>query len=234
MRGKSGKSRLREYLWKLNRSHVNVEKYIKEFYIENDLAYISCNVKSYYDIIDSYSVEGYEWLSERFSRFVETNAEYIPVEYPVVLEICGHKFSDREKTVIEETIRDYYALKMGDAQLDITRNNRTGIFLLVLSVISGILIYMNKVATFNMIASEMVMIMFWMFVWEFVDCILFEGSRLQEEKSWAAQLANIKVVFRDHFSDEPDSETVQEEIFNEALEGPDEEPVYAEDEGEEE
>ena len=62
---------------------------MREIYIENGLAFISCKVKSINDIVDRYSVDGYEWLDESFARYIESNAAYIPTEYPIVLEIIG-------------------------------------------------------------------------------------------------------------------------------------------------
>ena len=78
----------------LSKKSVDVGKFVKDFYVEKGLAYISCNVGGYNDIIDRYSVKGYEWLDESFARFIEENAIYIPPEYPIVLEICGVPFTD--------------------------------------------------------------------------------------------------------------------------------------------
>ncbi|MBR0131441.1 MAG: hypothetical protein IJM08_09075, partial [Firmicutes bacterium] len=67
MASKKQSRRLRQNLRQFSRKRVDVSKYIKDFYVENGLAYISCNVSGYYDIIDRYSVDGYEWLSEPFT-----------------------------------------------------------------------------------------------------------------------------------------------------------------------
>ena len=72
-------------LRKLSRKNVDLGKFVKDFYVEKGLAYISCNVSGYNDIIDRYSVKGYEWVEESFARFVEENAIYIPPEYPLYL-----------------------------------------------------------------------------------------------------------------------------------------------------
>ena len=108
--------RLKENLKQFRRKSVDLDKFVKDFYVENGLAYISCNVNDYYDIIDKYSVDGYEWLNGSFTRFVEENANYVPTEYPIVLEICNHIFTKKQRDCIEETIADYYALKMGDVK----------------------------------------------------------------------------------------------------------------------
>ncbi|MBQ2217873.1 MAG: hypothetical protein II418_02940, partial [Firmicutes bacterium] len=128
-------------LRKLSRKNVDLGKFVKDFYVEKGLAYISCNVSGYNDIIDRYSVKGYEWVEESFARFVEENAIYIPPEYPIVLEICGHRFTEAQKTTIEETILDYYALKMGDVQMSIQANNRRILFMFLLVAIFAVILY---------------------------------------------------------------------------------------------
>ena len=48
--------RMRRNLSHFRRKKVDISKYIKDYYVDNELAYISCNVDSYDDIIDHYSV----------------------------------------------------------------------------------------------------------------------------------------------------------------------------------
>ncbi|MBR2546489.1 MAG: hypothetical protein IKE93_10040, partial [Erysipelotrichaceae bacterium] len=97
LRKRSKRYRLEKNKKSFRKMKIDYYRYVKDFYLEDGLAYISCNVNDYNDIINPYSVEGYEWLNESFARFVESNAEYIPVEYPIVLEICGKNFSDQQK-----------------------------------------------------------------------------------------------------------------------------------------
>ena len=65
-------------------------------------------MSDYYDVIDHYSVKGYEWPNSNFLQFIEDNAYFIPTDYPLVLEICGTHFSERQQQTIESTIRDFF------------------------------------------------------------------------------------------------------------------------------
>lgn len=82
-----------KYLNRFKNKKVDIERYVKDYYVENNLAYISVNVNCYEDIISKYSVVGYEDLNQDFVNYLEENAEYIPLEYPIVLEITGTRFS---------------------------------------------------------------------------------------------------------------------------------------------
>ena len=41
-------------------------------------------------------------------------AYYIPVEESIVLEICGHKFTEQEQALIKRVLKQYFGLKLGD------------------------------------------------------------------------------------------------------------------------
>lgn len=211
--------RLRKYDKQLKRSRVDFEKYVKDFYVdENNLAYISCNIKHYNDIIDPMSVEGYEWPSQHFTYFLESNAEYIPVENPIVLEICGGNLTAKQEATIEETIHDYYALKLGDAQLDIEQNQREALWLLIAGLAFAVIleIYTLTVQETNMF-YEMIYLFFSLFVWDSAETFFLDGFECRENKQYAAQMAMIKVVFCDQFNDTPDNEAVTAELYSDIL-----------------
>ncbi len=209
----SRRSRLEKNKRQFSRKKVDYYKYVKDFYLEDGLAYISCNVKDYYDIIDSRSVEGYEWLDESFAWFIESNAFYIPIEYPIVLEICGKKFTQEQQDTIIETIGDYYELKLGDKQMDLSRNTYRILTILLFSIIAVIFSMFIRGLRGETMAFELSLIMVWFFVWELPDLLIFERQELKEEKTYAAQLASIIVKFKEEFVDEPIDEEEKKEIY---------------------
>ena len=212
--------RLRENLKKFRNKSIDLDKFVKDIYVDNGLAYISCNVTGYYDIIDRLSVEGYEWINGHFARFVEQNANYIPTEYPIVLEICGHRFTEKQQDTIEETIADYYALKMGDTQMALEKNKGRAIFLVILALIFAGMVFISSRFSGGILSVivEVVFILFWVFVWELTDCLLFDRRDLKEARTEAAQLASVKVTFKPQFVDEPVKPSEEKEILKEIFE----------------
>lgn len=196
----------------LSKKSVDVGKFVKDFYVEKGLAYISCNVGGYNDIIDRYSVKGYEWLDESFARFIEENAIYIPPEYPIVLEICGHRFTKEQRDCIEATILDYYALKMGDVQMSMQSNRRRIVFLLVLMLVFAIFVYISsQFPNLPRPLAEAPFVLFWMALWDGAEMFFLDRQDLQQDKLEAAQLASMKVTFYEKFEDGPaEPEVVQE------------------------
>jgi len=209
--------RLRKSLKIFKRKRIDYSKYVKDFYLENGLAYISCNIEDYYDIIDKYSVEGYEWLNSQFAHFLETNAHYIPVEYPIVLEICGECLTDKQQAAVTETIADYYSLKLGDHQLALSDNLRKSMVLLFFGLLLAGVIWLLR--SINLIGSikELILILFWFFTWEFANLAWLERSDLNAVKTEAGQLASIKVVFKETFIDIPADQAEVEQIIAEII-----------------
>ena len=214
--------RQKQNLKNLSKKSVDVGKFVKDFYVERGLAYISCNVSGYYDIIDRYSVKGYEWIEESFARFVEENAIYIPPEYPIVLEICGHRFTKEQQACIEATILDYYALKMGDVQMSMQGNRRRIVFLLGLMLLFAVFVYIaSQLPGLPRPLAEAPFVLFWMALWDGAEMFFLDRQDLQQDKLEAAQLASMKVTFYEKFEDGPaEPEVVQEfleEIENEEV-----------------
>lgn len=213
LRKQSKRYRLEKNKKSFRKMKIDYYRYVKDFYLEDGLAYISCNVQDYYDVIDRYSVDGYEWLNESFARFVETNAEYIPVEYPIVLEICGREFSERQKEVINETIHDYYELKLGDKQIDMQNNSVQIISFLAIGIIATLIMLAAQMWKADSFVNDMIVILVWFFIWELCGMIFFDRSRRREEKMAAAQLASITVRYKVQFTDTVVSEKEKERIY---------------------
>lgn len=223
------RKRLRRNLQKFSQKTINYAKYMREIYIENGLAFISCKVNNINDIVDRYSVDGYEWLDESFARYIESNAAYIPTEYPIVLEIIGGHFSAEQKNTIEETILDYYGLALGDKQIELYRNLRRIILIALISVLVAGVAWFLDAFSYNTIFQESIMILVWFFVEDLVELII-ERVDLREEKTDAAQLASVAIRFSDKFNDDPvpdeEAEEIIAEIFdNDQEESSDEEKV---------
>jgi hypothetical protein len=203
-----------KYKNRFKNKKVDIKRYIKDYYVENNLAYISVNVNSYEDIISKYSVVGYEDLNQEFVDYIEENAEYIPLEYPIVLEITGTRFSkERQKTIIE-AISDYYNMKLGETQEELSSNSRFSLLLLVLAVISVLLYLRVSMTQFFSTALELGI---WFFVWTFADVFWLERNEIKERKTDYAQLSSMKVIFKEEFVDDDITEKEEKQIIQDII-----------------
>ncbi len=205
-------------LLKFSKKSVDYAKFVKDLYVENGMAYISCNAEKYSDIINKHSVDGYEWPNRHFTEFVDDNAQFVPTEYPIILEICGCDFTEKQQACIEETLADYYALQLANAQMDLQKNTRKSILLFVFGIVATLIIVLGGNIAAGGPFREVFLVFLWFFIWEFLDTFVFERSDYIEEKLAAAQMASMKVTFKKKFEDNPVEPEAQEQILQEIFE----------------
>lgn len=190
--------KVKRNLRKYRKTKFNYEHFIREYYIDDDgKAYISAKVSSIYDIISKHSIKDYEWVNPEFINYIENMANYIPVEESIVIEICGHKFNEKEQALIKRVLTQHFGLKLGDAIIDININKKKSITLLTFGLISLLLFMLLSIINVISTVSELIIIGLWFFVWEYLDLIFLQGSDLSVKKIEAAQLANVTIIFNE-------------------------------------
>lgn len=187
--------RTKKNLKKFKKVKFNYAKFVRKYYMEKGKAYISVKVDSIEDIISNYSVNGYEWINEKFVEYVEECAYYIPVEESIILEITGVDFNEQEKETIERVIKDYFGLQLGDKIIDLEINKRRSKILLLFGVISLIIFLLLHKYADETILTELLAFGFWFFCWEYADLALIDRSDIKTEKIEAGQLASLKIEF---------------------------------------
>lgn len=191
--------KVRRNLRKYRKTKFNYENFISEYYVDDDgKAYISTKVSSITDIISKHSIKDYEWVNPDFIHYVEDMAYYIPVEESIVLEICGHRFSEKEQALIRRVLTQYFGLKLGDAIIDINIMKKKSMILLVFGIISILLFMLLNIINVIPTLAEIIAIGLWFFLWEYLDLRFLNGSDLAVKKLEAAQLANVKIIFNEN------------------------------------
>jgi hypothetical protein len=191
-------SRARRNLKKFRSAKFNYAKFVRHYYIENGSAYISAKVNSIDDIVSRYSLDRYEWINSEFAEYIENSAYYIPVEESIIIEICGQKFSDKEKETIRRVIKDYFGLKLGDKIIDLDINRNKSNRLLLLGILSVGLVFLASRLTNSEYLLELPLIMMWFFIWEYGDLAWLDRWNLDAARLDAGQLANAKIIFNEN------------------------------------
>ena len=190
--------KVKRNLRKYRKTKFNYENFISEYYVDDDgKAYISTKVSSLHDIISKHSIKDYEWVNPDFIHYVEDMAYYIPVEESIVLEICGHKFTEKEQALIRRVLTQYFGLKLGDAIIDINIMKKKSMILLIFGIISILLFMLLNIINVIPTLAEIIAIGLWFFLWEYLDLRFLNGSDLAIKKLEAAQLANVKIIFNE-------------------------------------
>ena len=181
---------------KFKKKKFNYNKFVKDFYIENGKAHIYAKVDCYEDIISKFSVPEYEVLNRKFSNYLEELTYYIPVEYPVILEISGCEFTREQEYIIEETIKDHFGLKLSDAEMDLKDNRRSSLVLLIVSLVTLAFLYVLFRTDIGAVFMEAYLVIVWFFLWTYSEFEFINRPKLKIRKLDFAQLASMKIRFK--------------------------------------
>ena len=188
--------RFKKNIKRFKKKKFNYNKYVKDFFIENGKAVVYAKVDCYEDIISKFSVREYEVLNRKFSNYLEELTYYIPVEYPVELEISGCKFTLEEKKIIEETIKDHFGLKLSDAEMDLKDNRMASLVLLIASLVTFAFLYVLFRTNVGAVFMEAYLVIVWFFLWTYSEFEFIERPKLKIKKLDFAQLASMKIRFK--------------------------------------
>ncbi len=173
--------------------------------MENGIAYIPCKVSGMEDIISKFSVKGCESLDSEFMSYIIDFIEFVPLEYPVTLEISGAQFSDAEKKIITDTIAgdmDYNLGRTEEAHL--TKKKRFWA-MTIGTILVGILLPIAK-QVLPSFPLEFYYVLFWLFADAWVRYQFIEKSDYKTEKIQAGRLASLNVEFTESGQQEEKAE----------------------------
>lgn len=184
---------------KFYQQQAHIEDRVKEQFIsDNNTAIIPCRVKDYYDIIHPFSVEGYEAINPEFTAYVADVIRFIPVEYPVVLDITGCNFSDEQKKRIVEALKVDAIYELGAIETEGKALKDKLIYMLCGLFAMGIfLTVMNFVITG--MPREFFLIVFWFFADFIISYLLWDRREYQNELILAGRMVSMEVTFQKTF-----------------------------------
>ncbi|MCR4903027.1 MAG: hypothetical protein K6A23_09220 [Butyrivibrio sp.] len=180
----------REFLYK--KSYL--QRRLQTDVMENGVAYIPCKVKSIDDIISKFSVKGCESLDTEFLTYIIDYAEFVPPEYPVVLEIRGAKFTPEEKKIISDTVTADMDYILGRTVDFINIRRKRFVYMIIGTVLSGIFLFIAK-KMFEGVPLEFFYVLFWLFADTFVRYLFIDKLDFKEEKIHMGRLASMTVEF---------------------------------------
>ena len=193
---------------------AKLAKRLKEDYIDNGIATLPCRVAGRDDMISHFSVPGYETLSPEFSDFIEASAEFIPPEYPIVLEISGCRFSEEDQAIIRRTIQEDFAYELGAVQRENRKQLIIALLMLAGMLVTGFLAFGAQGITDT--AIEIIYIFFWFFA-DLAACYFcLDGFENRKKRLLAGRLADMTVCFSEKYDDsavtDEDARSVYEEL----------------------
>ncbi len=172
----------------------DLQQRLQKDLIRDGIAYLPCKVSGVDDILSKFSTPGIESLDSEFTDALMNTVDCIPQEYPLVLEIHGPKFTEKEKEMITETIISDADYMLGKTEAQ-NRHHRKVFWSMVAGTVgSGILLGAIKIFI-DEIALEFFYVLFWLFADALVRYLFIEHGDYKNDKIRAGRIASMKVEF---------------------------------------
>lgn len=176
-------------------------------FINNGIATFPVKISSYYDVIHPLSVRRYETPNPDFIDLIESGAEVIPSDCPIVLNIMEDCLTEEERKIIATTIKEYYAYKLGVVEKEEKRHTKRFLIMTIGLILSAFLLWLSE--GLDEISRELLFVLFWFMGDTLCDYVLLTGHDLRRDRRAAGQLASIKVTFAKSFDE---SDYTKEEV----------------------
>lgn len=171
-----------------------LEHRLQKDVMENGIAYIPCKVEGLGDIISKFSIKGCETLDADFVGYLLDFIDCVPMEYPVVLEIHGPKFTEEEKSLITEVIKSDADYLLGTTDAQNKRHRKVFWWMVVGTIGSGILLALINKLLSN-IPLEFFYVIFWLFADALVRYLFIENNDYRDDRIRAGRIASMEVEF---------------------------------------
>lgn len=184
-----------EKIKKYQREKFEHYKRINELIINNNEAYIEIRVDDIDSILNPYALKNQVRLKKDFFEEIEYRASYIPLDYPLVLELHNNTFTSEEKILIRRHIKNHFAFETINCETRLKALTRKSNYFLYAGlvgyIILGILYNINSLPYIEEIVSFLASFS----IWEFAELRLFEEDDLKEKIIRYKILSKIRVVY---------------------------------------
>lgn len=136
-------------------------------------------------------------ISTDVAEFIENSTDSILPKEPLTLRIHSDCIDDREKELYRSGIKEYYSEKNIANERELKRNNMIMILLTIAGVFVLALQLVFEYKTGNLIWSEVLNIVAWVFLWEAVDIGAFENRHLRWKKKRYLSYLSMKIEYID-------------------------------------
>jgi len=119
-------------------------KQVNELKIDDDEAYIELKVNDLESITNKFSISGNISLTQEFYDAIEKKNAFIPLDFPLVLEIHSSNFNAEEKILVRKLIKNHFTLVCIEKEMELKSIKRKSRFFLACGIIGFILLFFLK------------------------------------------------------------------------------------------
>jgi hypothetical protein len=185
-------------LKKYQKAKFESYKKVNDLKINDNEAYIEMKIDGFDDIKDDYCLTDGIVLKQEFTDAILKRTNYIPLDYPLVLQIYNKTFTSSEKILVRKLIKNHFTLEMIDKEIELKKLRLKIYFFLsfaILGFLLYLLTYIGFVKTLQELISLVASFITSFSIWEISELIVFEEDEVKEEIIKYKHLSKIRIVF---------------------------------------
>ncbi len=185
-------------LKKYQKAKFESYKKVNDLKINDNEAYIEMKIDGFDDIKDDYCLTDGIVLKQDFIDAIVKRTNYIPLDYPLVLQIYNKTFTSSEKILVRKLIKNHFTLEMIDREIELKKLRLKIYFFLsfaVLGFLLFLLTYIGFVKTLQELISLVASFITSFSIWEISELIVFGEDEIKEEIIKYKHLSKIRIVF---------------------------------------
>jgi len=177
-------------------TEFNYAESLDNQYMLDGVAHIEVQAKSLDDLLSPYSTDNRPRLDQGFIDYLNTEANHIPVEESIVIDVAGGKFSEKDKSTLATLLRLHYGFQLAEAEHELRLNRgrclKLFAFFLVTAAVFFVMAYRH-----DTVFIEIPAIAAWFSLWELFNSAWLDRGDLKLARIECGQLASMQLQFRD-------------------------------------
>lgn len=156
---------------------------------------INMTVTDTSNFLSPYSQEGKPVISSEVADFLENCAKEFHPKDSIRLNITCPNITEKEKSVFNRAIINYFYNKLCDLIRTKKRKNLFGILCSSIGILALAFMFIGDSLNFNNIVIEYIDIFAWVFIWEAVDILFVERSLYRLKISQLLSIINMPINY---------------------------------------
>ena len=176
-------------------TEFNYVQSIDDQYMLDGVAHIEVQADSIADLLNPYSTAKRPRLNSDFIDYINTEANHIPVEESIVVDIIGGNLTANERETLTQLVRLHYGFELAEAEFDLKLNRRRCLKLFAFFLVTAAIFFIMALQH-DTVFIEIPAIAAWFSLWELFNSAWLDRGDLKLARIEAGQLASLQLHFR--------------------------------------
>jgi len=164
-------------------------------YMHDGVAHIELQANSLADLLSPYSTARRPRLNQDFINFIDAEANHIPVEESIVVDVIGDDFTEKDRATIQSLLRLHYGFELAESEFELKLNLRRCLKLLAFFIVTAAVFFIMAIRH-DTVFIEIPAIAAWFSLWELFNSAWLDRGDLKLNRIEAGQLASMQIHFR--------------------------------------